>query len=402
MVVAMVAQWLGLTQISNPRAPREVRGVIQNHDPRGQGLGSEDDEDDLEVGTLLSEVKMEPLRWLWPGRIPLGKVTILDGDPGLGKSLITLDLIARVTTGGGMPDEPDAVLRELAGESHGAVLLCTEDGLGDTIAPRLLAAGADLTRTLALHTVRDLDLTTGATYERGLLLPRDLRTLERAIRRMRARLAVIDPLMAFLDPSVNSFHDQDARTALLEPLKRLAEEMGAALLLLRHLNKNTGGSALYRGGGSIGFIGAARSELVAAKDPDDPEQRRVLASGKSNLGPPLPSLRYRLVVNEGQAQPHVEWLGTCEYTADALLAENVDEGLGALEEAAIWLEEQLADGPRPAVEVKRMATQAGLTSATLRRARRKRCVVEGRPPYHWSLKGDQEAPRSADGDQVKE
>src|SRR6185312_9385094 len=122
----------------------------------------------------LSTVKVEQVRWLWPGRIPLGKITILDGDPGLGKSLITLDLIARLTTGRGMPDEPGASLRELSGDPHGAVLLSAEDGLGDTIAPRLLAAGGDPERVIALQTVRDLDISTGATYERGFLLPRDL------------------------------------------------------------------------------------------------------------------------------------------------------------------------------------------------------------------------------------
>jgi hypothetical protein len=285
-----------------------------------------------------------------------------------------------------MPDEPDTMLRELAGEPHGAVLLSAEDGLGDTIAPRLLAAGADLFRTLALPTVRDVDITTGTPYERGVLLPRDLGTLARSIQRMQASLVVIDPLMAFLDPSVNSFRDQDVRLSL-EPFFRLAKETGAAILVLRHLTKNGGSNAITRGSGSIGFIGAARSGLMALKDPDDPEHRRVLASSKSNLGPAIPSLRYRLVVEEGQTYQHVEWLWTCEYTTNGLLAANAEEPpAGALEEALAFLEETLAEGPMPGAEVKRLATQASIRPQTQRRAREQRCHASDRAPFLWTLR----------------
>jgi hypothetical protein len=197
---------------------------------------------------------------------------------------------------------------------------------------------------------------------------------------------VIDPLMAFLDPSVNSFRDQDARLTP-SPLSHLAQETGAPVLILRHLNKSAGGNALYLGGGSIGFIGAVRSGLVAAKDPDSPEHRRVLASSKSNLGPPLPALRYQLVVEGGQTQPHVEWLGTCEYTADALLAASAEEQpAGAVEEAIVWLEEQLALGPRRGEEIEQLAAQAGISVSTLRRARERRCIADDRAPFLWTLR----------------
>jgi AAA domain len=172
LVVAQVAQWLGMPKPYGSKEPPVLTVITHDH--------GHDDHEALDVGTLLSEVTVAPVRWLWPGRIPLGKLTILDGDPGLGKSLITLDLIARITTGRGMPDELDTVLRELAWEPHGAVLLSAEDGLGDTIAPRLLAAGADLSLTLALQTAHKMDPLMGATYERGFLLPRDLETLSRA------------------------------------------------------------------------------------------------------------------------------------------------------------------------------------------------------------------------------
>jgi hypothetical protein len=278
-----------------------------------------------------------------------------------------------------MPDEPESLQRAIPGEAHRAVLLSAEDGLGDTIAPRLLAAGTDL--SLALQTVREVDPLMGTTHERSFLLARDLETHAAAVERMRARLVVVDPLIAFLDLSVNSFCDQDARLTR-PPLAHLAETTGAAILIRRHLNKSAGGNALWRGGGSIGFIGAVRSGLVAAKDLDAPEHQHALASGKSNLGPPLPSLRYRLTVEHGQAQPHVAWLGTCEYTADALLAASGEEQpAGALEEAITWLEEQLATEPRRGVEIKQLAAQAGIKEITPRRARERRCTTDDRPPF---------------------
>jgi len=227
LVVAQIALWLGIASPGGEKAPYMPTSAFmpipkkgrEGHEGHSEGNGREWE------GVLLSEVKIERLRWLWPGRIPLGKVVILDGDPGLGTSLISLDLAARVSTRRGMPLALEGEAGKLEGEAHGVVLLSAEDGLADTIAPRLLAAGADCARTMALRTVRAVDPATGMLSTRGWLLPRDIPKLASAIEQMQARLVVIDPLMAYLDPSQNSFRDQHARLAL-DPLAELARETG--------------------------------------------------------------------------------------------------------------------------------------------------------------------------------
>ena len=300
----------------------------------------------------LADVTPERVAWLWEGRVPRGKLTILDGDPGLGKSSVTLDLVARVTTGRPMPDGTPGV-------TGGAVLLSAEDGLADTIRPRLDAAGADVSRVVALAGVR-----LGAG-ERLPELPLDLAAVETAVERASAVLVVVDPLMAYLGAETNSYRDQDVRRALA-PLAALAERSGAAVV--RHLRKTMGGPATHAGGGSIGIIGAARSGLLVARDPED-DARRVLAQSKSNLGPPAPSLGYRIVAAGDAAA--VEWLGESGHSAGALLAASATdaEGRSALEEAREWLGGLVLEGAVPAADVQRRARADGIADATLRRAK---------------------------------
>lgn|GEM_PF-3456641 len=225
------------------------------------------------------------VEWLWRGHVPRGTVTIFEGDPGLGKSALTCDLAARVSTGAPMPDGTPGVV-------GGAVILSAEDSLRDVIRPRLEAAGADLERVVALAAIRT------AEGERLPELPLDLGALERAIVESSAVLVVIDPLMAYLGVEVNSWRDQDVRRALA-PLAALAERAGCAVVIIRHLNKGAGGSAIYRGGGSIGIVGAARAAFVVAKDPDD-ATARVLAPVKCNLAAPPASRTFRVVVHGGR------------------------------------------------------------------------------------------------------
>lgn len=306
------------------------------------------------LGVLLADVRPERVSWLWPGYLPCGKLVVIDGDPGLGKSALTLDLAARLTTGQPFPDGSRP-------EPRGVLLLSAEDGLADTIRPRLDAAGADLTKVLALTGIPESD------GERPVTLPDDLPIIEQAIQRIAAGLVVIDPLMAFLAGTVNSFRDQDVRRALA-PLAALAERTGATILVVRHLNKATGGSPIYRGGGSIGIAGAARAVLLVARDPDDAE-RRILASVKSNLGPPPPALAYHLDgTNSGTVR--VVWEGVSTHSATSLLALPLDdEARSALDDARDFLADALADGPVPVKDLSRAAHQAGIADRTLDRAK---------------------------------
>jgi hypothetical protein len=313
-----------------------------------------------ELGILLSTVRPESVAWLWAGRIPLGKLTTLDGDPGLGKSVLTLDLAACVTRGQAMPGEKREPGEER--EPAGVVLLSAEDGLSDTIRPRLDAAGADAARVLAL----DCCIPEGDAV-RLPILPQDAPHVRCAIRRMGARLVIIDPITAYLGGDTNTHKDQDVRRAL-HPLAVMAEETGAAVLVVRHLNKAAGANPLYRGGGSIGIIGAARSGLLVAKDPDNPD-RRVLASTKCNLAKMPASLAFDLSTADNGAL-RVGWIGESAHTAESLLAApRDDEDKGAVQEAVEVLRSILANGPVEADAVKREARKAGLSERTLWRAK---------------------------------
>ncbi|MDQ3639087.1 MAG: AAA family ATPase [Actinomycetota bacterium] len=349
-----------------------ISKVGEGYAPAGEKfvvLGKESSEDGVSdeaasPGVLLSDVAPEKIDWLWPGRLPRGKVVLLDGDPGLGKSLVTLDLAARVSAGRGWPDgggcEPD-----------GVVLLSAEDGLADTIRPRFDAAGGVPARAVALSTVPDTE-----GNERQIAIPHDLGTIEAAIERVGAVLVVIDPLAAFLAGDVNSHRDQDVRRALA-PLARLAERTGAAVVVVRHLNKASGGNALYRGGGSIGIVGAARMAFVVGKDTED-EERRVLAPIKSNLAAPAPSLVFGLEPAENGA-PRVAWRGQSTLDASALLSAPTDpEERSVLQEARDLLRDALSDGPVPASDVKREARSADISERTLKTAKRELGVFASR------------------------
>jgi RecA-family ATPase len=309
-----------------------------------------------EIGKLLSGVEPEEVSWLWPSWLALGKLALVDGDPGLGKSAMTLDLAARVSAGMAFPDSAEC-------EPAGVVLLSAEDGLADTIRPRLDAAGADTSKILALATVPDEN-----GHDRLLSIPEDLALIEKGIRRVGARLVVVDPLMAFLSGDTNSHRDQDVRRALA-PFAGLAERTGAAVLVIRHLNKAAANNPLYRGGGSIGIIGAARMAFVVGKDPQD-ENRRVLASTKNNLAVPPASLMFALEEAE-RGSVRVNWLGQSEVSAKDLLATPQDqEHADARSEAVEFLNEVLVDGPVAASQVKEEAEDAGISERTLARAKK--------------------------------
>ena len=308
-------------------------------------------------GVLISDVRREEVSWLWNWRIPLGKLTFLDGDPGQGKSLLALEIAAALSRGLALPGESNRT-------EGGAVILTAEDGLGDTVRPRLEVARADLGRIVALPYLPEKP--GGDSFSS---LQADLPLLERAIERVRARLVIFDVLFAYLpNAETNVNRDQDVRLALA-PLVEMAARRQVAILAIRHLNKKPGGSALYRGGGSIGLIGAARAGLLAAPDPENADLH-ILAQTKTNLGPLQQSLTYRIVAESGVAR--ISWEGTSEQTASALLNQHDDddETLSAKGEAAEFLMEELAGGALAVTEIFNRARRAGIAEKTLRRAGR--------------------------------
>lgn len=314
--------------------------------------------------TRLSDVTPERVEWLWSGRLPLGKQVTLDGDPGLGKSTLALSIAATTTTGGTWPTG------DTCQHPGDVLLLSAEDGLADTVRPRLDAAGADVSRVHAIEGKSLTDPETGERYLRPLTLA-DVLDLEVAMVAVTARLLIVDVFMAFLGPGTDSHRDQDIRR-VLAALGAAADRQRCTVLLLRHLNKAKGGDPIYRGGGSIGIVGAARAGLLVGADPNDPT-RRVLACVKSNLGVAPESLVYRLVDSPEHGVAHVEWLGTTHHDAKGLLGtpdpeEDPDERT-AVEH---WLEDYLmVNGPTASKRVKNDAAKERFSEATLKRAKKK-------------------------------
>lgn len=306
-------------------------------------------------------VQPEAIEWLWPGYLPQGKVVVLDGDPGLGKSTLLCDIAARLSTGRELPN----------GKQHapmGVLLLMAEDGIADVTVPRLAVAGADLARIAFRENY------VGETgLEEPPEFPADLVRLQDDITASDARLVVIDPIMSYLGEEINANSDQQVRRALM-PLKDLAEETKATIVLVRHLNKMSGGNALYRGGGSIGFVGVARVALIMAKHPED-ESRRILAVNKTNLGAMPPSLSFS-VVDSGLGAGMVRWEGSSAHTAESILTREVDDDRrSAVDEALGFLQQLLADGPVLSTTVGDAAKGHGIGTDALNKAKRKLGVV---------------------------
>jgi hypothetical protein len=303
---------------------------------------------DAELSSLrivrMADVEAEEVRWLWYPYIALGKLTILEGDPGLGKSWLTCALASAVSCGRGLPGiEPF--------EAGNVLMLSAEDGKGDTLRPRLDAVGADVQRVFALDEPLTLD-------EPGLI------RLEAAIIEYHPVLVIIDPLFAYTGGTVDIHRANECR-AISAPLAAIAERQGCAIVALRHLTKAAGRTAMSAGIGSVDIRAAARSVLLVGADPDDPT-RRAIVQTKNNLAMEGRAIGYK--IENGQFW----WTGESDLTAGRILANATDEDTrGAQTDAMAFLREMLGTKPRPAKEVKADMLQAGFTEQVIRRAREK-------------------------------
>jgi putative DNA primase/helicase len=293
----------------------------------------------------MADVVAEDVRWLWPPYIAFGKLTILEGDPGVGKSWLTCALAAAVSLGCGLPGMETF-------EAGSVLMLSAEDGLGDTVRPRLDAVRADTSRVFALNEPLTFDVA-------------GLYRLEAAIVEYSAVLVIIDPLFAFTGGNIDIHRANESR-AITARLAAIAERAGCGIVAVRHLGKSRGGGhALNAGIGSIDFAAAARSVLLVGKDPDAPSEC-ALVQIKNNLAPLGDAVGYKL--EEGRFY----WTGASTLTAERILSLPSDEEVRvARTEAIDFLLEALAGGPRPANDVKAEAKQIGLTEQMLKTARKK-------------------------------
>ena len=306
---------------------------------------------DRPVVVTMSEVEPTQVRWIWEGRIALGKLNVIAGEPGEGKSTLTMDVAARVTTGAVFPDGGSGVSGDM-------LLLSAEDGPSDTIAPRLNAAGADSSRVHLLQAIRNRD-----GDERHFDLSRDLEPLRFTIQQYKPKLVIIDPMNAYLG-NTDTWKDSKVR-AVLAPLQKMAEAEGCAIAGIMHLSKDAGRKALHRVIGSIGFTGTARLVMAVAVDPEDNE-RRFFMWVKSNVSRPAETLAFRIV------EQRIEWEpGPVKgITADGVIG-GFPTDPSESKDAKEFLEEMLADGQW--VASKGLFTEAkanGIDVNTLQRAMR--------------------------------
>jgi len=299
------------------------------------------------ASTCVADVERQEVRWLWTNRFAFGKLGILEGQPGVGKSTLALEIAARLTRGEPMPDSAVKIA------PASVLILSAEDAIADTIRPRLEASGANL----SLVHVAECDVTIG-----------DVSRLRSKLIETGAKLLIIDPLDAFLPKNVNAHHNTDVRRVLM-PLAKLAEELDVAVLVIRHLQKAPVGNAVVAGQGSIGIIGAARTALLAAQDRDDPTLV-TLALVKSNLGPRPSALDYRLVAAPALGCARVEWQGTSDKTADDLIGSMHEEPADRtrLAETVKWLRARLAAGSEEASAVIDAGKTEGIPKRRIERA----------------------------------
>jgi putative DNA primase/helicase len=339
------------------------------------------------VVRCMSDVQPVPVQWLWPGRIARGKVTLIAGDPGLGKSQLTATLAACVSAGGSWPVDRAACPR------GNVLILNAEDDAADTIRPRLDAAGADVSRVHVVEAVREFG-EEGRITERAFNLVRDLDTLKLVARNVgNVVLVVVDPISAYLG-GTDTHRNADVR-AVLAPLSALAGEIGAAIIAVSHLNKAGGYDANMRVTGSIAFVAAARAAYLVVRDPQDPS-RRFFLNTKNNLGPDQGNgLAFRVAsatLDNGIATSRLQWEATpVALTAnEALTAIAGDPAArSALTDAMDFLQDVLANGPASAREVQDAARAAGHSRATLQRAKNTLGIVADKEGFlggwRWSL-----------------
>ena len=300
----------------------------------------------------MEQVEIEKIDWLLYPFIPFGKVTIVQGDPGEGKTTMVLQIIAKLTKGEAVlpsgSDEPALEGKTMALEPVNVIYQTAEDGLGDTIKPRLLSAGADCSRVMVIDD------------NNQALTMMDAR-LEEAIIKTKVRLVVLDPIQGFLGAAVDMHRANEIRP-LMKRIAVLAEKYHCAIILIGHMNKNSNGKSSYRGLGSIDFQAAARSVLIVGRIKDEPEIR-VVCHVKSSLAPEGKSIAFRLDKDTG-----FEWIGEYDISADDLLSgDNRGHKIHAAHE---FLKEILASGSVAQTKVAEEAESRRIKKKTLWNAKK--------------------------------
>ena len=306
----------------------------------------------------MSNVEVEDIKWVWYPYIPYGKITVVQGDPGEGKTTFILALVALLTKGEPLPEE------EQGTEPINVIYQTAEDGLGDTIKPRLLSVGAECERVMVID-------------ENEINLTLSDKRLEQAINQTNAKVIVLDPIQAYLGEDVDMHRANEIRP-IMKRLALLAERTGCAVILVGHMNKMGGAKSAYRGLGSIDIRAAVRSVLVVGRVKDEPTLR-IVAHDKSNLAPEGKSIAFELSPETG-----FSWKGYCETTVDELLCGN-----GTIKSKTTIMEDELkilSQEPVSAEEVKNRASDMDISLRTLMTAKRNLGVLSEKVGDKWFWK----------------
>ena len=303
----------------------------------------------------LSNVEREEIHWLWYPYIPYGKLTMIEGNPGIGKTWLTLAICKMVTTGEGIYDNGKQA------QPANVIFMSAEDGAGDTIKPRFEDMDGDCERFAFLN---------GTTDDKLITLD-NIPMLETAIKEIDPKLVVIDPLQAYLGAKVDMYRTNEVRP-IMAGLARLAEQYGIAILTVRHLTKASKSNPALQGNGSIDFSAAVRSQLLVGRDPKDPSRGAFIRT-KGNLAKESPAQGF--VIEENQwSKPVFKFTGECDLTAEDLIAAPMETT--KTDDAEGFLKAQLEEA----------AKNAGFSFETLRRAKEKlgvKSVPIDMKSNHW-------------------
>jgi len=304
----------------------------------------------------MNEVEATEINWLWYPYIPFGKITVIQGDPGDGKTTVVLAIAAAVTTGAALPESGKII------EPMSVIFQTAEDGLGDTVKPRLVQSGADCGRVIVIdESEKELSLS-------------DLR-IERAITETDAKLFILDPLQAYLGADVDMHRANEIRP-ILKRIGAIAEKTGCAIVVVGHLNKGTSKSQ-YRGLGSIDIQAAARSVLTVGRIKGKP-YLRAIAQGKNNLAPEGKTIGFELDPATG-----FRWAGVLEMTIDELLSGVLPERDTTYDKAVDFLKTELADNEQAAASLFEKAASQGIQERTLKKAKAALAVCSFKREKRW-------------------
>lgn len=350
----------------------------------------------------LSDVKPVPIRWLWLNRFPQGKLCLLVGNPGVGKSFMSLDMAARISTGNYWPDGDN--LPEEAGRApEGSVLILTaEDGLADTVRPRLDKMQADCSKIFALEGVHLEQDDTQLKFWPADELPvtdffdisRDIELLEKKIKQINnVKLVIIDPLSAYYGAKIDT-HRNAAIRSVLAPLAGAAERHNVCIVGITHLRKSPSEASIYRVTGSIGQTAAARAAWLIHPDKED-QDRRFLVCLKNNLTPEKSGLAFKII--DGRIEYEQ---GIIIDSADDIFRDESEHG-ASLQEAIEFLDGLLAENPSPkSMDVYEKARKASISERTLRRAKKELNIESKQYTFHgawlWEKSEQENNEKSAD------